>query len=640
MRVYELAKELGFDSKEFIEKLKGLNVSVRSHLSFIDDETAEIVRHELAEQKERQIQENVVEIEFPLTVKELAVKLSKKPSEIIPLLLRKGKMLNINQNIDKDTAVDIGRQFGVNLKEKLPLEDKIIQDADADTALLKPRVPIVTFMGHIDHGKTTLLDYIRNSKIADKESGSITQHIGAYQVDIPKGKIIFIDTPGHETFTAMRARGANITDIVVLVVAADEGVKPQTEEAISHVRAAGVPIIVAINKIDRPNAQPDMVKQQLSKLDLSPEEWGGKTITVEVSAKTGESVDKLLEMILLEAELLELKADFEKPAQGVVLESRVSKGLGPVAAVVVKSGQLKVRDYIVCGDTWGRIKVIRDDRGNTKDKVFASAAVEIVGLQDISSSGDKFFVVPTEKEAQQINQERQQKKKGASKKSPVHHMGLEDLYKQMGQKQAKSFRLVIKADTYGTLEAITDVLDKIDLKEIKIEIIHKSIGMVNLSDVILAEASDAMIVGFKVGKEPRAIKQAQDSGVQIKTYQVIYGLVEDIKAGLEGLLDPEVKRVFLGRVRVKQVFNVSKAGIIAGSIVEKGKVIRNSPCTVKRDGQVVFEGKVESLKRFKDDVREVAEGFECGIDAGFNEIKEGDIIEAYKKEVTSRKVNL
>ncbi len=639
MRVYELAKELGFDSKEFIVKLKKLNFPVKSHLSQIDKDTAEVIRHEVKEQIEEEIQSNVIETEFPLTVKDFAVKLGKKPSEIITYLFKKGKTVNINQNVDKELAVDLAREFGVTLKEKTPLEEKLEQEEVLDKANLRPRPPIVTLMGHIDHGKTTLLDYIRKSKIADAESGSITQHIGAYQVEIDKGKITFIDTPGHETFTAMRSRGANITDIVIIVVAADEGIKPQTEEAISHARVAGVPMVIALNKMDKANAQPDMVKQQLSKLDLAPEDWGGETIVVPVSATTGEGVDKLLEMIYLEAELLELKADFQRPALGVVVESEITKGLGAVATIIVKQGVLKVKDSVVCGDSWGRIKTIKDDKGRSIQKAYPSDAVEIAGLAKVSSAGEKIVVVPDDKKAQEISDNRKIVKKKSEESGPAH-IRLEDVYKKMQSKELKQFNVILKADTYGTLEAISDIVEKIELKEIELKIIHKSIGVINRSDVILAEASDAFIMGFKVSTAPGADTQAQEKGVQIKTYQVIYSLVSDIKAALEGLLEPDVKKEFIGRARIKQVFNLSKSGIIAGSIVEKGKILRNALCSVWRDDKVVYQGKVESLKRFKNDVKEVTEGTECGIDAGFKDIKEGDIIEVFQEKKTTRKIDI
>lgn len=639
MRVYELAKELGVDSKEFIKKLKDMNFPLKSHLSVIDKDTADIIRSEFKDLKEKEIYENSIEVDFPLTVKDFAVKVNKKPSEIIMLLLKKGKRLSINQNIDKDLSIELGRSMGFNFKERSLLEEKLVSEQALSSANLKPRPPVVTLMGHIDHGKTSILDYIRKSRITAKESGGITQHIGAYQVDTGKGRITFVDTPGHETFTAMRSRGADITDIVILVVAADEGVKPQTEEAVSHAKAAGVPIIVALNKIDRENIQTDMVKQQLSKLGLTPEDWGGKTIVVPVSAKTGKGIDNLLDMILLEAELLELKADFDRPAIGVVIESRLSKGLGPVSSVIVQQGVLKIKDTVVCGEIWGKVKVLRNDKGVNLKEAFPSECIEIIGLQGIPSAGDKFFVVPSEKQAQEITGRKISKSRQDSL-LPVQHIRIEDLYKKMKEEKLKQFRVIIKADVFGTLEAISDILNKIELKEVSINILHKGVGAVNLSDVILAEASDALIVGFKTGVEPVASKQAKDKGIQIKTYQVIYELVSDIKAGIEGLLKPVVKRIFLGRAKVKKVFKLSKFGIIAGSIVEKGKLQRNIPCRLLRGKDEVFKGKIHSLKRFKEDVKEVGEGVECGIGISYNGVQVDDIIEGFKEESTAQRIDV
>lgn len=640
MRVYQLAKELGYDSKEFVKKLKELKVPVKNHLSNIDEDTVEIVRHEIEELKEKEIQANVVETEFPLTVKDFSVKIGKKPSEVITMLLKKGKATNINQKVEKEVAVNLARDLGITLKEKSTLEDSLVQESPLDETRLKSRLPIVTLMGHIDHGKTTILDYIRKSRVAAKESGSITQHIGGYQISVPKGKITFIDTPGHQTFTSMRARGANVTDIVVLVVAADEGVKPQTEEAISHAKAASVPIVIAMNKIDKPNTQPDMVKQQLSKLDLTPEDWGGNTIVVSVSGKTGEGIDKLLDSIYLESEMLELKADFDRPAVAIVLESELSKGLGAVATVVIKQGILNLKDSIVCGESWGRIKSIKDDRGNSVFKAYPADPVEISGLEEVVSAGDKLFVVPSDKEAADISEKRKTENKEKAATPTSSHVRLEDIYSRMKENQQKQFNIIIKADTDGTLEAISDIIQKIDLKEVEIKIIHKSIGVINRSDVILAEASDALIMGFKVGVSSAVEEQAKEKGVQIKTYQVIYALISDIKAALEGLLEPVIKREFVGRAKVKKVFKVSKAGIIAGSIVEKGKILRNSMCKVTRDGKTIFEGKIKSLKRFKNDVREVGEGVECGIDVGEKDIKSGDVIEAFREESSVRKIEI
>jgi translation initiation factor IF-2 len=640
MRVHELAKELGMGSKELVDKLKAMNVPIKGHMSGLDDDTVELIRQEFATEKEKAIEENILEVDFPVTVKDFAVKIGKKPSELIQMLMSRRKMLNLNQSIDMDTAADIARELGINLQEKKKLEEVL---ETVDIGEQKPahkRPPIVTIMGHIDHGKTTLLDYIRKSRVAAKESGGITQHISVYTVDTSYGQITFVDTPGHETFTAMRARGANVTDIVILVVAADDGIMPQTQEAISHARAAGVPIIVAINKIDKPNVNIDMVKQQLAKNDLAPEDWGGKTITVPLSAVTGKGVDQLLEMISLQAEIMELKADYERPAVGVVVEASLSKNLGPVATVIVQQGIVHIGDTIVCGTHSGRVRILRDDFGRQVNERRPSQAVEIIGLTGVPLSGDKFFVVPSEKEAHSIIARRLEEEKARTTQSDKRHVRLEDLYDQMQQGEVKTLNLIIKADTYGTLEAIEGMLLKVDLQEISLNILHKGVGVINMSDVILADASSALIFGFKVDVEGQASKKAQEKGIEIKTYQIIYELTLDLKAAIEGMLKPDVERVFAGRARVKQVFNLTKSGIIAGSLVEKGQINRNQHCTVTRDGQIIHEGKVQTLKRFKDDVREVKEGLECGIGVGYRELQEGDIIETFEEKVTTKRIKI
>jgi translation initiation factor IF-2 len=634
MRIHELAKELGIDSKELIEKLKSLNFPVKSHMSSVDPETAEIIRHEIEGLKKKEIEENVIEVDFPITVKDLAVKLNKKPSEVLGDLIKEGKFFTINQSLDENAAVNIAYHYKVNLKKKPSAEEAILKVQSKE---LKKRAPIVTLMGHIDHGKTSLLDYIRKSKIAEKESGGITQHIGAYQVNLPKGRITFLDTPGHETFTAMRARGANITDIVILVVAADEGIKPQTEEALDHAKAAKVPIIVAINKIDKPNANPDMVKQQLAKLNLLPEDWGGKTIAVGVSAKTGKGIDELLDLILLQAEIMDLKADYDRSALCVVVEAKLSKGKGPLVAVLIKEGLLKLGDWCVCGFYWGRVKAMHDDKGALINEAFPSFPVEVLGLNGVPNPGDQLFVVPDEKNARDIVEKRrgQEEKK---KLVPTAHFKLEDLYKKAKDERSKQLKVVLKADVGGTLEAVEETLKKISTTEVELILVHKGVGAISSSDILLAEVTDAIVVGFKVTVDSGARELARQKGIEVRVYQIVYELIDDIKAALEGLLAPQVKRIFIGRARIKTVFKLSKAGIIAGSIVEKGKILRGSACQLLRDNQAVFEGKIQSLKRFKDDVREVAEGVECGISVGYDDIREGDVIDAYSEELITRKL--
>ena len=632
IRIYQLAKELGLDTKVLIEKLKSLNFTVKSHMTVIDEETAQIIRHEIEDLLKKEIESNVVEVDFPITVKDLAVKLNLKPSQLLMDLMKENKLFNINQALDEETAKAIAYKYKVNLKRKPPIEEIILKQEGKD---IRKRPPVVTLMGHIDHGKTSLLDYIRKSRIAEQETGGITQHIGAYQVKLPNGKITFLDTPGHETFTAMRARGANITDIVILVVAADEGVKPQTEEAISHARAANVPIIVAINKIDKPNANIDMVKQQLAKLDLLAEDWGGSTITVGVSAKTGQGINDLLDLILLQAETMELKASYDKLGVGVVIESKLSKGKGPVVDLLVREGILRIGDFCVCGTHYGKIRAMYDDRKNPLKEAEPSCPVELIGMSGVVEPGEKLFVVTDEKTAKEIVEKRKEELLRSKVSTPVHFK-LEDLYKQ--KEKEKELRIVLKADVGGTLEAVENALSKFSTDEVKINIVHKGIGAINNSDVLLAETTDSIIVGFKVEADQNIRELIKKKGIQARIYQIIYELLDDIKAALEGLLTPQIKRVFLGRAIVKAVFRLSKAGTVAGCFVQKGKILRGAKCTLYRDNNIIFEGKIQSLKRFKDDVKEVQEGLECGINIGYDDIKENDIIDVFDEEVTSRRL--
>ncbi|MCF7908850.1 MAG: translation initiation factor IF-2 [Candidatus Omnitrophica bacterium] len=634
MRIHELAKDLGVDSKELIKKLKKLNVQVKNHMSSIDAETAEIVKHELGEIERQEIEGNVIEVDFPITVKELSVRLNKKPSELLGDLIKQRKLFTINQSLDEKAACEIAYSYKVNLRQKPSQEETILKSTPKN---LKKRAPIVTLMGHIDHGKTSILDYIRKSKVADKETGGITQHMGAYQVNLDKGSVSFLDTPGHETFTAMRARGANVTDIVVIVVAADDGVKPQTIEAIDHARAAKVPIIVAVNKIDKANANIDMVKQQLSKLDLTPEDWGGKTITVGVSAKTGDGVDELLDLIILQAEIMELKADYERPAIGIVVEARLSGGKGSLATALVQEGVLKVGDWCICGVHCGRVKAMHDDRGKLIKEAGPAHPIEILGLGGVPNPGDQLLVVPEEKSAREIVAKRlavQEKKKLV----PTAHLKLEDLYQKMKENALKQLKVILKADVGGTLEAVEQALLKIPSKEVELNIIHKGVGAVNSSDVLLAEVTDSIIVGFKVGIDAQVREQAKSKGIELRSYQIVYELIDDVKAALEGLLTPQIKRTFLGRARVKAVFKLSRSGIVAGCIVEKGKITRGVPCHLFRANEIIFEGKVVTLKRFKDDVKEVTEGTECGIGIGYEKYQEGDIIDVFNEEIIARKL--
>jgi len=635
MRIHELAKELKLDSKELVKKLQAMNFPVKSHMSAIDDATAEIIKHELSAQKEKDIDANVIEVDFPIAIKDLAVKLNKKSGELLGDMLKAGKMFNINQGLDEKAAGEIARRYGVNLKAKPSAEEAILRSDSKD---VKKRSPIVTIMGHIDHGKTSLLDYIRKTTVAAKESGGITQHIGAYQVNLGKGAIAFLDTPGHETFTAMRARGAHVTDIVILVVAADEGVKPQTIEAYDHAKAAKVPVIVAINKIDKPNANMDMVKQALSKIGLTSEDWGGKTTVVGVSAKTGKGVDELLELILLQAELMELKADYGRSCLGIVVEAKISKGKGPLATVLVQNGKLNVGDWVVCGLCSGRIRAMHDDRSNPIEQVLPGQPAEIVGLDGVPNPGEQIMGVPDEKAARQIITARREEADKKKILKPNAHFKLEDLYKKAQQEQLKQLKVIIKADVGGTLEAVEGAIQKISSKEVELIVTHRGVGAVNASDVLLAEVTDSIILGFKVPVDVQARTLAKQKDIEVRVYQIVYELLDDVKAALEGMLTPQIKRTFVGRARVKTVFKLSKAGIVAGSIVEKGKIVRNAPCQVYRGTDIVHEGKIQTLKRFKDDVRDVAEGFECGISVGWDQIAAGDIIDVFHEESIARKL--
>ncbi|MCF7870193.1 MAG: translation initiation factor IF-2, partial [Candidatus Omnitrophica bacterium] len=593
MRIYELAKQLGIDSKKLINKLKSLNFPVKNHMSVVDKDTAEVIKHEIKELDRKEIEENVIEVIYPITIKDLAIKLGKKPSQLLADLFKKGKMFTINQNLSEKTAKNIAYNYKVNLKEKPSQEEQILH---VEPKNLKKRAPIVTLMGHIDHGKTSILDYIRKSKVTNQETGGITQHIGAYQVNLDKGKISFLDTPGHETFTQMRARGASITDIVIIVIAADDGIKPQTIEAIDHAKAADVPIIVAINKIDKANANIDMVKQGLSKQELVPEDWGGKTTTVEVSAIKGTGIDELLDLILLEADVMELKADFGRPAIGIVVEGRLSKGKGALATILVKEGTLEVGQWCVCGKYGGKIKAMHDDLGNLQDKIFPSEPIEILGLNGVPSPGDKLMVAPDEKTTKEITKKKIEAEK-KKKIAPATHLRLEDLHKKIKQGEIKKLKIILKADVGGTLEAVEGALAKISSQEVELSIVHKGVGLINSSDVLLAEVSDSVVVGFKVTADSQARDLAKKKGIEVRTYHIIYELIDDIKAALEGLLTPHVKKTFMGRAKVKAVFNVSKSGVIAGSQVEKGKILRGAPCQLTRGNDLIFEGKIETLKR-------------------------------------------
>ncbi|MBI4707391.1 MAG: translation initiation factor IF-2 [Candidatus Omnitrophica bacterium] len=581
-----------------------------------------------------------LELELPVTVKDLSIKLQEKPSTIIKTLMDMRVMSGINQGLDEQVVAKLGEKYHFKIKKAPDKEELILRvhQKEDDVKLLLPRAPIVTFMGHVDHGKTSLLDAIRKTKVVDSEHGGITQHIGAYRVKLEHGEITFLDTPGHEAFTAMRARGASVTDLVVLVVAADDGIMPQTEEAIDHARAAGVPIIIALNKIDKPQANPDIVKKQLGKFDLAPEDWGGKTIVVPVSAKTGVGIDNLLEMILLEAQMLELKANPHRLAHGVVIEAKMSKGRGPVATLLVQNGTLHLNENIIVGKLFGKIRAMFNDRAQAVTSAGPGHPVEVLGISEVPVAGEQFFVISDDKEAKEIAQIRAEKERQRDMKV-VKRVNLEELHAQIQEGKIKELKIIIKADVQGSLEAIKETLRKLNVSEIKIDIIHTGVGSINTSDVVLAMASNALILGFNVSMDSLAREQVSKEGVDVKTYNIIYELANDIKAAVEGMLEPKFKKIFIGRAEVRKVFKLTKAGAVAGCIVVKGKINRNNTVSVVRNGDVIHEDKLSSLKHLKDDVREVSDGFECGIVVGgFVDYQVGDLIEAYDLERIARKL--
>jgi len=572
-----------------------------------------------------------------ISVKDLAAAMELAASEVIKKLMSMGVMTSINQDIDFDTAQIIGNEFGVEIVPEGPsLEEQTLEDVEDRTEDMMPRSPVVTVMGHVDHGKTSLLDRIRQTHVTSQEAGGITQHIGAYQVEVRSKRITFLDTPGHEAFTAMRARGAQITDIVILVVAADDGVMPQTVEAINHVKAAQIPMIVAINKIDKPDANPERVKQELTEYGLVAEEWGGDTIMVPVSAATGKGIDDLLEMVLLVAEMQDLKANPNRSAVGTVIEAKLDKGRGPVATVLIQKGTLFVGDVILVGSVYGRVRLLNNDKGKRVKKAGPSSPVEVVGLAELPEAGDTLYVVDDEKIARQLAESRSQKKR----ESELHqssHVSLEDLFSKIQGGELKDLNIVIKADVRGSIEALEPSLNRLENEEVRVKVIHSGVGAVTETDVMLAAASNAIIIAFNVRPDPMAKRTAEKESVDIRMYRVIYDAINDVKAALEGMLTPQYKETVIGKAEVRQTFRVPKIGVIAGSYVTEGRILRTAEVRVLRDNVVVYEGKIDSLRRFKDDAREVAQGYECGIGLEkFQDIKEGDVIEAFIMEEVKR----
>ncbi len=705
LRVYELARDCGIESKELVDFLTDLGADVKNHMSTIEDDIAQmVIEHFSGGSKESEAKQQTApqavsqaKAEAPqtasggparpngkasavkaaapagasrpqggarrtagapsgdrarksaqqgsdqpgsrgtlilpdtITVKEFADKLGVPATAIIKTLMGAGVLAGINQSIDHEAAAMVARKVGFHVKRPDSNRVSKIDQRDDAPESLSPRPPIVTIMGHVDHGKTTLLDTIRKSRVAASEAGGITQHVGAYQISYEGKKITFIDTPGHEAFTAMRSRGAQVTDIAVLVVAADDGVMPQTIEAMNHAKAAEVPIIVAINKMDRPTANPDRIKQQLAEHELVPEEWGGDTIYVPLSALAGEGISDLLEMILLVAEMRELVANPSREATGTVIEAELDKGRGAVAKVIVRNGTLRVGDAVIAGAVPGRVRAMFDAFGKSVREAGPSTPVEVLGFADVPRAGDLVEVVDGEKTARQLAAERQETARNDAQRAK--RVRLSELFSQIQSGDVKDLNVLVKADVQGSVEALRDSLEKAATDEVRVNVIHGAVGAITESDVNLAAASNAIIIGFNVRPETNARNLAEREGVDIRLYRIIYEAIRDVEQAIEGMLDPTYEEVVLGRAEVRATFKVPNVGVVAGCYVIDGKIVRNAQARVLRDNVVIFEGKLSSLKRFKDDVREVAEGYECGIGVErFNDIKEGDVIEAFEMQ--------
>ncbi|MBU5314269.1 translation initiation factor IF-2 [Tissierella carlieri] len=705
IRVYELARELGISSKDLIEKIVSLDITVSNHMSALEDEDARIIKSLLSEEEEENIvgekfddidenikdsnkiiskrdveedekivkeienrdntkqrnkkqrnknkvknnsmskentiiskegNEVVIEIEDNIIVKDLADKIGVSPSQIISKLIGLGVMVNQNQSIDSDIAIIVAEEFGIELtikeaskESQESIEDEFNLDYEDNPEDLKSRAPIVTVMGHVDHGKTSLLDAIKETSVTKSEAGGITQHIGAYAVNINNRKICFLDTPGHEAFTSMRARGAQVTDIAILVVAADDGVMPQTIEAINHAKAAKVPIIVAINKMDKPTANVDRIKQELVENALVPEDWGGDTITVPVSAKNRQGIEELLEMILLVAEIQELKANPNRNAVGTIVEAQLDKGKGPLATVLVQKGTLEVGDMVISGSAFGRVRAMLDDKGKRVKKAGPSTPVVILGLSEVPNAGDLLYEVDDEKTARSLAEKSKEATRAEQMKAD-QKVSLDDLFERIKLGEIKDLNIIIKADVRGSMEALKQSLEKLDTDEVKTNIIHGGVGGITESDIILASASNAIVVGFNVRPNLNAIEVAKREKVDVRTYRVIYEAIEDIQAAIKGMHAPKIVEEVIGRAEVRATFRLPNGSTIAGIYVLDGKIARNGKIRLLRNDIVIFEGGVSSLKRFKDDAREVLSGYEAGLGLeNYNDIKEGDLLEAY-----------
>lgn len=697
MRVHELAKELGISSKDILADLKIFGVEAKNHMSALDADAVKKIRdkHEkksspvqkplepppakspvkeeavkppvavtdlkiaepVAEPAVQKMPEpefkeagpkaeeakKILELSLPMGVKDLASRLNIPVNQMILRLMNLGDLKTINDQLtDQDTVALLIAEYGFEAKfVAAPVKESILiveDEEDKKPLQLSPRAPVVTFMGHVDHGKTSLMDYIRKTKVVEQESGGITQHIGAYQITFKNNKITFLDTPGHEAFTMMRARGAQVTDVVVLVIAADDGMMPQTHEAISHCKAAGVAILVALNKMDKPDVNADMVKRQLADKGMLSEDWGGQTIVCEVSAKTGKGVDHLLEMILLQAEIMELKADGTRRGKGVVIESELTPGRGPTATLLVREGTFHVGDVVLCGAAYGRIKALLDDKGKKLQKAGPAAPVELLGLSQVPEVGVEIRVLKNEKMARQMAEVRMEEIRGHAHPQ-LKKVTLEDIFQQISTQKMKEFRLILKVDVKGSLEALSSSLAGIPSDKVEIKVIHEGVGDITENDVMLASASGAVVIGFHV-KESIAVRDlSKKEGVQIRLYSIIYQLVDDVKKALEGLLEPIASEIVTGHAQVQKVFDLSKSGRVAGCSISDGKAMRSSKVRVLRKTDVLFEGGLQSLKRFKDEVKEVREGFECGIRLnGFEEVEEGDTLEFYEIQHTAQKL--
>lgn len=584
-----------------------------------------------SKKEEKAVVDGVVEYEEGITVDELSQKIGQTPSNVIKVLFMLGTMVTINSSLNDEQVELICMEYGLECKKVVPVSEVNFEDLEVvdDPKDLEPRPPVITIMGHVDHGKTTLLDHIRKSRVAEGEFGGITQHIGAYQVSVKGKKITFLDTPGHEAFTAMRARGAMITDIVIIVVAADDGVMPQTREAVDHALAANVPIIVAVNKIDKPGADPQRIMTEVSELGLMPEEWGGDVPYVNISAKQGIGIDELLETVTVVAELAELKANPKRMAYGSVIEGRLDKGRGPVATLLIQNGTLRSGNPIVVGATYGRVRQLVDDRGREIKSAGPATPVEITGLNDVPEAGDKFMVFETEREARHVGEERAQKKIEEERNS-TSAMSLDDLFSQMKSGEVVDLNIIVKADVNGTAEAVKSSLEKIDVEGARVNVIRSTVGAISESDILLASASKAIIYGFNVRPDANVRRKADEEGVEIRLHQVIYKMVEEIEAAMKGMLAPEMEEVVTGQAEIRHIYKVSKIGNIAGCYVTDGSIKRDCGIRLIREGIIVYEGKLASLKRFKDDAKEVNQGYECGLTIeNYNDIKEGDIVEGY-----------